>query len=444
MEAITLKDSSHATLRSQSYVYDKANFILEHTVGSNTTEYTYDAAGQLIREEKPWLSYDREYEYDGNGNRTLHTDGGLNPRRYLYAPGDKLTAIQQPDLLDWETIRSFTYDPDGRMVTDSQNTRSMTWDAEGRLTQITDSGGTVGHAYNGLNTRVSRSSGGTVTFSRDGVGVTSPLMRDSGGMAYTPGTSYRSGSTTTYMHSGLKSVEFESDGPTSLDLGDAAESDAWGNDINPRGFGSPFGYGGTFGYQSDATGYQLLGHRWYDPTIGRFLTRDPAKDGRNWYVYCGNEPVGRVDPDGLNWIYKFLDDAGRQITYFITEGGRGNARRAARRGGAGRKPIYHPKPRKGIKHYHSVDANGNLLPCHYASELDADAHNDWPDNWRDQATKTEKNFLQSMIAFLDPTPISTMIESQEDVHHGLDDLKSEGEQRIRNFQNQKAGFDLFE
>ena len=76
MTLIVLKESSHATLRSQAYAYDKANFILEHTVGSNTTEYTYDAAGQLIREEKPWLSYDREYEYDGNGNRTLHTGPG--------------------------------------------------------------------------------------------------------------------------------------------------------------------------------------------------------------------------------------------------------------------------------------------------------------------------------------------------------------------------------
>jgi hypothetical protein len=29
----------------------------------------------------------------------------------------------------------------------------------------------------------------------------------------------------------------------------------------------------------------LLGHRYYDPTLGRFLSRDPIKDGRNWYVY---------------------------------------------------------------------------------------------------------------------------------------------------------------
>jgi len=61
----------------------------------------------------------------------------------------------------------------------------------------------------------------------------------------------------------------------------------------------PFGYAGGFGYQEDSSGLKLLGHRYYDPTTGRFLSRDPAKDGRNWYGYCANEPMSRVDPTGL-------------------------------------------------------------------------------------------------------------------------------------------------
>jgi hypothetical protein len=46
---------------------------------------------------------------------------------------------------------------------------------------------------------------------------------------------------------------------------------------------------------------QLLGHRYYDPSTGRFLTRDPIKDGRNWYGYCENNPVTRTDANGLDW-----------------------------------------------------------------------------------------------------------------------------------------------
>jgi hypothetical protein len=42
----------------------------------------------------------------------------------------------------------------------------------------------------------------------------------------------------------------------------------------------------------------LIGARWYDPEIGRFISVDPAEDGENWYGYCGGDPVNWVDPDG--------------------------------------------------------------------------------------------------------------------------------------------------
>jgi RHS repeat-associated protein len=72
-------------------------------------------------------------------------------------------------------------------------------------------------------------------------------------------------------------------------------------------FTGPFGFAGNWGYQSDAdSGLQLLGHRYYDPSTGRFLTRDPIKDGRNWYAYCENNPLKAVDPDGLQ-VFKHKD-----------------------------------------------------------------------------------------------------------------------------------------
>ncbi len=62
----------------------------------------------------------------------------------------------------------------------------------------------------------------------------------------------------------------------------------------------PFGYAGAFGYWTEAANRPTqVGHRWYDPTTGRFLSRDPAKSGRNWYVYCDNGPLQSADPSGL-------------------------------------------------------------------------------------------------------------------------------------------------
>jgi RHS repeat-associated protein len=62
---------------------------------------------------------------------------------------------------------------------------------------------------------------------------------------------------------------------------------------------TPFGFAGQHGYQNDSvTGLMRLGHRFYDASVGRFLSRDPIRDGYNWYAYVNNDPVNGVDPEG--------------------------------------------------------------------------------------------------------------------------------------------------
>jgi RHS repeat-associated protein len=50
------------------------------------------------------------------------------------------------------------------------------------------------------------------------------------------------------------------------------------------------------------TGLVYFGGRFYDPEIGRFITQDPGKQGLNWYVYCFNNPLKMIDPNGENAI----------------------------------------------------------------------------------------------------------------------------------------------
>lgn len=70
---------------------------------------------------------------------------------------------------------------------------------------------------------------------------------------------------------------------------------------NSGTWSGPFGYAENFGYQQDAWGIKLPGHRYYDPSTGRFLTRDPIKDGRNWDAFDAGEaaPTTMADPTGL-------------------------------------------------------------------------------------------------------------------------------------------------
>jgi RHS repeat-associated protein len=172
-----------------------------------------------------------------------------------------------------------------------------------RITQITKSGMTTNiFTYNGLNTRVGKvDSLGTASYRRDGVGVTDDVLSD-GTRGYTPGISQRQGSSTKFVlddYLGTTGRLLDA----SQNVTDTFTYDAFGVQTARTGTTMrPFGYAGSHGYQEDGdTGLKLLGHRYYDPTIGRFLTRDPIQDGRNWYAYCDNNPLSRTDAAGLDY-----------------------------------------------------------------------------------------------------------------------------------------------
>ena len=80
---------------------------------------------------------------------------------------------------------------------------------------------------------------------------------------------------------------------------------------------TPFGFVGKAGYYSDEeSGLQLLGHRYYLPKLGRFLTQDPTGHdaGLNLYQYASDNPVVRTDPDGLQDSY-----LGQSVDFFKGE-----------------------------------------------------------------------------------------------------------------------------
>lgn len=84
--------------------------------------------------------------------------------------------------------------------------------------------------------------------------------------------------------------------------------DAFGSRASTGG-SDVFGFGGQWGgYTDGETGLSLCTHRYYDPSTGRWLTRDPInyEGGINLYGYVGNEPVGRSDPQGENWLTDWL------------------------------------------------------------------------------------------------------------------------------------------
>lgn len=99
-----------------------------------------------------------------------------------------------------------------------------------------------------------------------------------------------------------------------------------------RVMGAPESGPGYAGHVDDPdTGLVYMQARYYDPSIGRFISRDPAGliagdiHGISRYSYANNNPIGNIDPDGRQTVPGTIDwqapgmvegwkSAGRDVT----------------------------------------------------------------------------------------------------------------------------------
>jgi RHS repeat-associated protein len=123
--------------------------------------------------------------------------------------------------------------------------------------------------------------------------------------SYQPGLWRSVSGVSDYLHSDMLGTLRLTTGTT----GAASGSDVF-TAFGERQAGSSerFGYVGAWGYEDtlDTTGaevfpYLHLGARYYDPSSGRFLQRDPIgiRGGLNIYTYVGSRPTSAADPFGL-------------------------------------------------------------------------------------------------------------------------------------------------
>ncbi|HUV04467.1 MAG TPA: RHS repeat-associated core domain-containing protein [Armatimonadota bacterium] len=80
--------------------------------------------------------------------------------------------------------------------------------------------------------------------------------------------------------------------------------DAYGNLLAeyPSSSAQSLGYAGQDRYYADSTGLDYLKARYYDPAVGRFISRDPIgyEGGLNLYGYVAGVPTVAVDPQGTS------------------------------------------------------------------------------------------------------------------------------------------------
>ncbi|MGA9207750.1 MAG: RHS repeat-associated core domain-containing protein, partial [Terriglobales bacterium] len=105
-----------------------------------------------------------------------------------------------------------------------------------------------------------------------------------------------------YGYDGHGNVRFLTN--TSGTVGNTYRFDAFGNQIASTGTTpNSFLYSGEQ-FDTNVSSYQMRA-RWYRPTVGRFITRDPVEGKRccrlswNPYIYVKQNPVNAADPTGL-------------------------------------------------------------------------------------------------------------------------------------------------
>ena len=273
----------------------------------NTTSYGYDpdqgflasavkrnGAGAIVG------GYEYAYAYDLMGNRTSETVNGTTTAS-VFNDANQLTS---------RGATTFSYDGNGNLLSSSAGA-AYSYNPKNQSSSLKQAGGqTQTQTYAGASQfeRLEKVNG-TGTYTQFGASILGTLIRKQGAATYytrlpngeilsqrTPaGTHY-------YLTDGLGTIVALTD--TNGTIAGRYTYDPYGNTLTET-TGMPYNpWRFKSGYQSQTTGLYKFGHRWYDPSVGRWTQADPleqpTKPGDwNRYAYASGNPVNLSDPSGL-------------------------------------------------------------------------------------------------------------------------------------------------
>ncbi len=303
---------------NRGYVYSAAGDILKITdykkgaelgLSNNVFEYNYqyDALHRLTSENSTGGNYQQTYTYDNFGNIVTKSNGTAT---MLYAYGNSQHIHAVSSISVGGVTKNFDYDANGNMIVghDFANlasiaSRQIAYNADNKPVQIIHSGyGTTSMVYDGNGGRVKKTGpAGTSLY----VGQHFEVIN---------------GEEIKYIFAGKQRVAKVSTAGTYYYHGDhlnsaAAMTDSNGNIVETSNY-EPFGgmrehagqavsnYKYTDQQLDPETGLYYYGARYYDPTVGRFVSPDSIvpnyanPQAFNRYAYCLNNPLVYTDPSG--------------------------------------------------------------------------------------------------------------------------------------------------
>ena len=300
--------------------YDERRLLRLVTLPNGTRiQYDYDEAGRIKSIKNLDLANNiiasYTYELKPNGdilfeeiNQPLLPSFSSADINYTYGPDNRIVSANGTD---------FQYDNNGNLI--QKGNINYQYDYENRLVKVNTISDTWEYIYDGLGNRICMKHNDEVHwYLLDPRGISRVLAEydDHGIIAH-------------YVYGKcLISIIGPSNNPHyyhyNFTGNTVAITDPNGNIVNryaytPYGklagmeeaISNPFKYVGKFGVMDDGNGLLFMRARYYDPEIGRFVSKDPFLfvGGINLYEYAGSNPVNRVDPFGLcigndvNWAF---------------------------------------------------------------------------------------------------------------------------------------------
>ena len=196
----------------------------------------------------------------------------------------------------------YTWDNNGNLLNYSAGT--YTYDHANRLKSASEAGVVASYAYNGLGDRVQQTvNGATASYTLDlAYGLTRVLADGTQIYLYGNGRiAQYTGTTPEYfLGDALGSVRQLADASGNVTLTKGYEP--YGEVLDSAGNSSTaYGYTGEW---TDDIGLVYLRARYYNPTDGRFMTRDRwggdmnQPMSLNHWIYVEGNPINRIDPSG--------------------------------------------------------------------------------------------------------------------------------------------------
>ena len=292
---LTIQRKGDFPAENNSYTYNSLSQLTSEKNGIQKT-YSYDSLDNRLKENKDELLYNSlnqliaqakiEFSYDPQGNllrKTLDGEETQCESNIL----SQLTAIEKPD----HTYLTFSYDPFGRRVIkkiyDSKEKNKKTLSTTRSFYLGLHELGIFNEKGAIKKLRVPGISGNQISLKSIAIEIedqTYAVLHDISGnvIALLDPASREIVESYTYSTFGTEKIY-----------------NAYQKQISSSALGNPWRYAEK--PIDEETGLINFGFRYYDPSISRWISKDPAGfvDGPNLYAYCHNNPLLCCDPFGL-------------------------------------------------------------------------------------------------------------------------------------------------